>query len=95
MAYEPRLWQATGEGWVLTWAPMEPYLSGTPAVVADVEVALARRPYVDVSPTGPSVPSTASDPLAVLVTLAAVAPSRYYVSATAPRPPRTPENTLA
>jgi hypothetical protein len=70
------------DGRAVVWAGSEPHLVGTPEVVAEALLWLARQPRgVAVSPTGPFVSSAVSDRLAVFAAVCAVAPGAVWEGA--------------
>lgn len=81
----PGRWEARGEGWGLTWSPEAPHLGGTAEVVAMVEDVLAAGEFVKVTPTGPSVPSVAAEPFAVVGVLAMLGVRPYTLTGDTPR----------
>lgn len=86
-------WNATGDGWELTWTPVPPHLRGTPRIVEAVLSRLDREAFVEVTPTGPSVPADPADPIAVLGVLVAVEVPRRW-SGDVPAVPALPDGAV-
>ena len=62
------------DGRAVFWSPRSPHLYGDPALVARVRAWLDLFEQVNVTPTGPSVPSDEADPLAAYTAMVAVMP---------------------
>lgn len=71
------------DGRELCWASSEPFLVGSPEVVADARVWLATRRggVCAVTPTGPFVDAVESERLAVFAAVSAVAPGASWEGA--------------
>lgn len=89
-------WSATAPEppfWVLRWDP-KTGLGGSSDVVASVVAELSLADEILVTPTGPSVPSTPENALAVRAALARVRPA-FLLSERAPEIPEVPEGAAA
>ena len=66
------------DGRTLSWSPHWPYLNGDRALVAEAHAWLADRSTVAVTPTGPYVEATLSDPRAAYIAMRTVTPGATW-----------------
>ena len=66
------------DGRTLSWSPDWPYLTGDRALVAEAHAWLAERSVVIVTPTGPFVEATLTDPLAAYIAMRTVTPGAAW-----------------
>jgi len=66
------------DGRTLSWSPHWPYLNGDRALVAEAHAWLADRSTVAVTPTGPYVEATLSDPRAAFIAMRTVTPGATW-----------------
>jgi hypothetical protein len=66
------------DGRTLSWSPDWPYLTGDRALVAEAHAWLADRSVVIVTPTGPFVEATLTDPLAAYIAMRTVTPGAAW-----------------
>lgn len=66
------------DGRTLSWSPHWPYLNGDRALVAEAHSWLADRSMVTVTPTGPYVEATLSDPRAAYIAMRTVTPGATW-----------------
>jgi hypothetical protein len=66
------------DGRTLSWSPDWPYLTGDRALVAEAHTWLADRSVVVVTPSGPFVEATLTDPLAAYIAMRTVTPGATW-----------------
>ena len=62
-------WLAYGPGWSIAWSPTPPHLTGSAAIIAEIEARLSFVDTILPTPTSASVPSTTSNSVAVYTAL--------------------------
>ena len=67
-ATSPR-WLAYGPDWSIAWSPTPPHLTGTAAIIAEIEARLSSVHAIPPTPTSALVPSTTSNSVAVYTAL--------------------------
>jgi hypothetical protein len=73
-------WSAAGSDWSVAWSPTPPHLTGSAAIVAEIEARLSLVDTIRPTPTSVPVPSTSSHSVAVYMALALCA-GRFTTSA--------------
>ena len=63
-------WSAAGSDWSVAWSPTPPHLTGSEAIVAEIEARLSMVDTISLTPTSAPVPSTTSHSVAVYLALA-------------------------
>jgi hypothetical protein len=63
-------WSAAGSDWSVAWSPTPPHLTGSAAIVAEIEARLSLVETIRPTPTSAPVPSTSSSSVAVYLVLA-------------------------
>ncbi|MGB7981107.1 MAG: hypothetical protein WCF36_09985 [Candidatus Nanopelagicales bacterium] len=66
------------DGRTLSWSPHWPYLNGDRALVAEAHAWLADRSEVAITPTGPYIEATLSDPRAAYIAMRTVTPGATW-----------------
>lgn len=66
------------DGRTLSWSPHWPHLNGDRALVAEAHAWLADRSMVAVTPTGPYVEATLTDPRAAYIAMRTVTPGATW-----------------
>ncbi len=69
MSERAQIFSACTENWYVAWSADQPYLQGTPEIIAEIEDYLLRNSELMVTPTGPSIGSELSDPFAVALAI--------------------------
>jgi len=60
---------AYGPDWSIAWSPTPPHLTGTAAIIAEIEARLSSVHAIPPTPTSALVPSTTSNSVAVYTAL--------------------------
>lgn len=79
-----RIFRAECLDGAVEWHATTPHLTGTPALVWRLTVALPGFGNIAVTPTGPFIPRDTRDPLAVVAALSELYPARVNLSGDVP-----------
>jgi len=76
-------WSAAGSDWSVAWSPTPPHLTGSAAIVAEIEARLSLVDTIRPTATSVPVPSTSSHSVAAYMALA-LCGGRFTTSAGLP-----------